>query len=184
VRAFIERTAVPFVLSMENPACVLDADVFYYGGLPELLRTLDGREGARVILTPHPKELHALLTACGIGSRTLAEVVENRLEAAQEFGLRFPNLVLVAKGANTFIVHGGSAFIFDGGSAALAKAGSGDVLAGLCAGLLAQGYDAELTARTAVFAHGAAASRMQPNYALTPLALCGALRNFDGERPF
>ena len=48
--------------------------------------------------------------------------------------------MLVLKGANTLIAQAGIIYVCDKGSAALAKGGSGDVLAGLIGGLLAQGY--------------------------------------------
>ena len=47
------------------------------------------------------------------------------------------------------------------GSSAMAKAGSGDVLAGIIAGLLAQGMACEDGARLGVYLHGRAGQRAQ-----------------------
>jgi len=48
-------------------------------------------------------------------------------------------------------------FVNPSGNSGLATGGSGDVLAGLMGGLLAQGYDASFAARLAVYLHGMAA---------------------------
>lgn len=101
----------------------------------------------------------------------LSEVVKNRFEFAAEFSKRFPNLTLIAKGANTYIFSEKSAFICDKGTNSLAKAGSGDVLAGLCVSLLGQGYSAKDSALTAVFEHAVASSKFEYNFECTPLNL-------------
>ena len=161
---------------MKNPACVIDADMFYYPKLFALLKELNTDKDARVILTPHPKELTSMLSLCGI---TEFDAVTQRFNAARAFAARFRNLVLVAKGAITYIAHGKNIFIADSGSPALAKAGSGDVLAGLCGALLSQNYSAEEAAKTAVMAHGLASKMQKPNYALTPLSL---IKNLEKVR--
>ena len=165
---FIETQVLPFLSAMKNTACVIDADMFYYPALPSLLSRLNESAGARVILTPHPKELTQLLSVCGI---TDFDAVSRRFDAARAFAARFQNLVLIAKGAVTYIAHGKNMFIADFGSPALAKAGSGDVLAGMCGALLAQQYNAEEAAKTAVTAHGCAAQKQKASFALTPQSL-------------
>ena len=209
---------------------MLDADFFYYEKLQEVLERLNSIPGARVILTPHPKELHELLLRTSVvcfalfestrsttgmnaavvstsstngmtppvieindaviepavpelcqrveitgrtrdSEITFAEVCTHRFEYARKFAEKFPNLVLVSKGANTYICSGKNCFICDRGTSALAKAGSGDVLAGLCTALLAQGYAPLEAAKTAVFAHAEAARSFERNYECTPLGL-------------
>ena len=95
----------------------------------------------------------------------------HRFEYGRKFAARFPNLVLVAKGANTYIFQGEKIFVCTEGTNALAKAGSGDVLAGLCVSLLAQGYSALDAANTAVFEHGKAGARFLNNWECSPLSL-------------
>ncbi len=165
---YIEETVLPFIMRMPNKTCVLDADIFYYKNLPSVLRALCEDECARVILTPHPKELSSLLALCGL---TEFDAVKQRFDAVRAFSLRFPQLTLVAKGAVTYIASGGTTYIADCGSSALAKAGSGDVLAGLCTALLAQGWRPDAAAKTAVLAHALAGAAHKTNYALTPLSL-------------
>ena len=181
-----------FVENAKSPAIVLDADFFYLPELKSILDWLNCLNKARVILTPHPKEFAKILweTDCFLddqegelkklaaanGSQKaqkdfLQSVVAHRFEYGRKFAARFPNLVLVAKGANTYIFQGEKIFVCTEGTNALAKAGSGDVLAGLCVSLLAQGYSALDAANTAVFEHGKAGARFLNNWECSPLSL-------------
>lgn len=183
------QRAVDFVLNMENPAIVLDADFFYSRNLAFALEKLNSMKNARVILTPHPKELCALVNALNLkienlppekneksgGKYSLSDVVNFRFEFGKSFSVKFPNIALVAKGANTYIFSGNKAFICDKGENSLAKAGSGDVLAGLCAALLAQGYSASDAALSAVYAHASASKKFEYNFECTPFGLIGRI---------
>lgn len=188
----VQKT-VDFICNMKNPAVVLDADFFYSRNLNSILVKLNSLPDARVILTPHPKELCELVNALNLklerqevsGERhqtqleekssqekiALSEVIKNRFEFGAEFSKKFPNLTLIAKGANTYIFSEKSAFICDKGTNSLAKAGSGDVLAGMCVSLLAQGYPAKNAALTSVYAHAVAGSKFEYNFECTPLNL-------------
>ena len=57
------------------------------------------------------------------------------------------------------------------GKNSLAKGGTGDVLAGLIASLLAQGYDCANAAVTASLAHSFASEKVKNSFALTPQLL-------------
>ena len=62
------------------------------------------------------------------------------------------------------------------GTSALAKGGSGDVLAGMTAALLAQGYEPLEAAVTASIAHASASHAFDgKDYSLTPFDLIGAI---------
>jgi NAD(P)H-hydrate epimerase len=115
------------------PPLVVDAD-----GL-KLLARIQGWERylpAPAVLTPHPGEM-AVLT----GLET-DEIQADRLAVAERFAQEWGHVV-VLKGANT-VVSGpdGRTIVIPVATAALARAGTGDVLAGLIAGLRAQGMEA------------------------------------------
>lgn len=158
-------------LHAKNPACVIDADLFYYKNIKNLLLELSSVENARIVLTPHPKELLTLCKLCGISSfdDDISAIISNRMEIAKEFHSTFPKITLVMKGANTIISSDESFYICNLGSQNLAKAGSGDVLAGLIGSLLAQNYSSKEAAITAVLSHSTASSMENPeSFSLTP----------------
>ena len=144
--------------SAKSPACLFDADLFSWKELPAFLDQLHtARPEGKIILTPHLKELK---TFCDFAfpdedALTVAELTqaEKRIETGKKICKRFPGVTLIMKSANTFIAHEDDIYICDAGSPSLAKAGSGDVLAGMTAALLAQGYTALDAAITAVYAH-------------------------------
>ncbi|MDQ0190074.1 NAD(P)H-hydrate dehydratase [Alicyclobacillus cycloheptanicus] len=141
-----ERTARNLLAHWEKPG-VLDAD-----GL-RLLRqngALQRLPEGQWVLTPHPKECAALL-------ETSTEAVQaRRLEAATRLA-RETGGVVILKGYRSIIAHpDGRVRVNATGNAALATAGTGDVLAGIVGGLLAQGADSFLAACAGAFLHGAA----------------------------
>lgn len=152
---------------------VLDADIFYWPQIKDLLA-----KKKNVVLTPHPKEFAELLKNLGLGNYSVADVVEKRLELAKDFCRAYPQAVLLLKGANVLIASllaGESqprVYINPLGTSALAKGGSGDVLAGMTAALLAQGYEPLEAAVTASIKHASASHAFDgKDYALTPFGL-------------
>ena len=80
------------------------------------------------------------------------ERMEKALENAKQL-----NCSIVLKGHHTFIATAsGKGYFNNTGNAGMATAGSGDVLTGMIAGLLAQGYSPEDAAILAVYLHGSA----------------------------
>ncbi len=148
--------------------CVLDADVFYEHSLLPLLESTSAHN---LVLTPHPKEFHALLHLCGLFSGDIAEVARNRFELALCFTQAYKAPTLLLKGANPIIAHNGKLYINSLGTPALAKGGSGDVLSGVIAAYLAQGFSPLASAINASLAHAKAATKEKNTYALTPLRL-------------
>jgi len=145
---------------------VLDADIFWHSMFPELLKR------PNIVLTPHPKEFTKILRLCGIADIDVATLQNNRFAYTEEFCTAFPNTVLVLKGSNVLIGRNKDFFINPHGTVALAKGGSGDVLSGLIAALLAQGYDPLKSALQGSLAHTIASQKFQKNnYALTPFDL-------------
>lgn len=109
-----------------------------------------------VVLTPHPGEMARLLKLDD------AEAVNrDRIGHAQRAAEKWGQIV-VLKGANTVIASPeGATAIGPNGNPALAVAGTGDVLAGLIGGLLAQGLSPFEAAQLGVYLHAAAGERVR-----------------------
>jgi hydroxyethylthiazole kinase-like uncharacterized protein yjeF len=102
------------------------------------------------ILTPHPGEM-AELTGLSI-----EEIQEDRVKFAEEYAKTWGQIV-VLKGAFTVIAApSGETVIMPFATSALATAGTGDVLAGLIAGFLAQGLSEFKAAYLGVWIHAQA----------------------------
>ncbi|WP_043744595.1 bifunctional ADP-dependent NAD(P)H-hydrate dehydratase/NAD(P)H-hydrate epimerase [Paramagnetospirillum magneticum] len=130
--------------------CVLDADALsgFEGWSGELFRHLRDT----VVLTPHDGEFR----------RLFGEVPGSRLERARH-GAHLSGAVVLLKGADTVVAHpDGRATITTDAPPWLATAGSGDVLAGLIVGLLAQGMEPFEAASAAAWLHGRAAAAHGP----------------------
>ncbi|BCZ17996.1 Bifunctional NAD(P)H-hydrate repair enzyme Nnr [Helicobacter sp. NHP19-003] len=145
--------------------CVLDAGVFYERGLVEVLD-----KPYQMVLTPHPKEFLSLLKMLG-HEVDMLELLRFKLKWAHAFSQAYPHTVLLLKGANPIIAYSGQIYVNPLGSSALAKAGSGDILSGMVAALLAQGYSPLDAALNASLAHAMAGSLKPHTYALTPQQL-------------
>ncbi len=130
---------------------VLDAGAFT--DKADVLARFKERLRARsvpAVITPHPGEF-ARLTGL-----SKSEFAEKGAEAASSFSAE-NNAVVVLKGSSTVIaVPDGRIFINEAPNSGLAKGGSGDVLAGLTAGLLAQGMEPYRAACSAVYIHSEA----------------------------
>jgi len=107
-----------------------------------------------VLITPHAGELAHLSGATR--SDIEADPANHATAAARRW-----NAVVVLKGPTTWIASpDGKTWRHDGGQAGLATAGSGDVLAGLMAGLLARRCTLEQAAVWAVALHARAGTRL------------------------
>ncbi len=107
----------------------------------------------RTILTPHPKELERLI------GKWHSE--EEKFGKTVVFSL-MNQVVIVMKGAPTYIIDGETIYLNTTGNAALATAGSGDVLTGMITSLLAQSYKAIDAAILGVYLHGLTADIALP----------------------
>lgn len=127
---------------------VLDADALtVFAQEPEALFDLVGPQD---VLTPHEGEFGRLFPGLLAAGRQTAAA-----ESAKRTGC-----VMVLKGFETVIAApDGRLRINRNGSPWLATAGTGDVLAGMVGGLLAQGVDAFEAASVAVWMHADAAAR-------------------------
>ncbi|MBR7783010.1 NAD(P)H-hydrate dehydratase [Undibacterium luofuense] len=135
-----------------NRPMVLDADALNLLAQQAQLQSALQQHSAEKILTPHPLEAARLL------NWTVAEVQADRIAAASELAHRYQS-VIILKGAGSVLCQPGNAQyrINTSGNPALATGGTGDVLAGLCGALLAQGLAAWDAACLACWLHGTAA---------------------------
>ena len=129
---------------------VLDADGLNAAAKME---ALPRSPGLPLILTPHPGEMARL---CGL---TIAEVNAGREGIAAGYA-RAEDCVVVLKGHRTIVAGPqGEVFVNPTGNPGLSRGGSGDILAGMIAGLAAQGLSPLDAAVCGVWLHGAAADK-------------------------
>lgn len=147
-----ERAAalIRSALASDAPV-VLDADALTWLATARREGGMAPKRDRPWVLTPHEGEFQRLF-----GSEFGIAGEMSKLERARK-AAALCKAVVVYKGADTVIAGpDGRAAINVTGSPALATAGSGDVLAGLIAGLLAQGMAAFEAACAAVWLHGRA----------------------------
>jgi ADP-dependent NAD(P)H-hydrate dehydratase len=132
---------------VEGAAVVLDAGCLACLG-PD--RAALHRLRGRAVVTPHAGEM------AGVMGMERGQVEADPLavarRAAEELGA-----VVALKGPDTILAApAGAAYRYEGGRVGLATSGSGDVLAGLVAGLLARGAEPLAAAAWGVWLHGEA----------------------------
>jgi len=132
----IANSLVPMVIDADGLNCLSeDLNIF------KILK-------APVIITPHPGEMSR------ITGKPIHVVQSDRIGIAQSFAQNY-NVLVALKGAGTVIaLPDGNTFINTTGNPGMATAGSGDVLAGMIAGLIAQKVPPAEALKAAVFVHG------------------------------
>lgn len=153
IQRLLTSSAVPLILDADG----LNA----LEGRPELLR----QARVPVVLTPHLIEMHRL---CGV---PVEELRLRPVSVAAEFARNY-GVTVVFKGSLTTVASpGGDVWQLSAPNSGMAKGGSGDVLAGLIAGLAAQGNNLFDAARLGVYLHalaGKAARQTLGEYAMQP----------------
>lgn len=144
------KELVKTVFQNNRCPCVVDADGLNL--LAKYPEYFEQRLHDQYILTPHMKEMSRLT---GV---PVAKIKEDRLKVLKSFlGDKNAGVTCILKDANTVTYAFKKRACLNGsGNSALAKAGSGDVLAGLTAGLLAQKRDCFESAVLGAYLHGRA----------------------------
>ncbi len=146
-RADATAEAVRELLADTTLPVVVDAD-----GLNALAGSIqDMSPGGQWILTPHAGEFRRL------AGRDID--LDDRVGVAQSYAERWDAVLLLKGHPSVVAAPNGRTFVGGTGGPMLATAGTGDVLAGLCAGFLAQGLEPLHAAAAALHLGGAAAER-------------------------
>lgn len=135
LKKLLSDTEKPMVIDADALNCISDDD-----SLKKIIPE-------NSVLTPHPGELERLVGPW--------ENDYDKIEKAKAFS-EAHNVVLIIKGANTAVLFEGKMYINTTGNPGMATAGSGDVLSGMIAALISQGYDPLLAAVFGVYLHGTA----------------------------
>lgn len=136
------------VLESSKPL-ILDADALN-------LLSKNPQKLKNTIITPHPTEASRLL------KRSTQEIQNNRFESAKQLFEKY-QAPCILKGAGTVICSEQGLSLCDAGNAGLASGGTGDVLTGIIAGLVAQGFDLISAAEQGVCLHANAADLAAQN---------------------
>ncbi len=139
------KTTFEKALEAVHQPMLIDADGLWH------LRDYGPRDNIRII-TPHEAEAARLL-GCEV-----KDIRHDKPRAVRQLAQRF-QCIAVLKGAGTLISDGENIWINESGNVCLATAGTGDVLAGIIGGYLAQGFKALDAALYGVYRHGLAADK-------------------------
>jgi NAD(P)H-hydrate epimerase len=141
----LTQDALKHLISNANKPLILDADAL---NILSMNKDWFDILPPGSILTPHPKEFERL-----------TEKIENdfkKHEKQIEFSKKY-NVFIILKGANTCIsTPDGDCYFNSTGNPGMAKGGSGDILTGIIAGIMAQGYSSIESCILGVYVHGLA----------------------------
>lgn len=157
---FLKKSSMPVILDADALNCIAQR--------PALLNHLP----ANSIITPHAGEFDRIF-----GEHRSDEArLKTALAKAQKYGI-----IIVLKGRYTAVVrHDEKIYFNSSGNASLATAGSGDVLTGLMAGFMAQGYAPEIASLIAVYIHGIAGELASEEHGILGVK-AGDIANYIGK---
>jgi len=144
-------------LQLEHPPTVFDADSLYFFATDPSLINLS-KQKDKILFTPHPGEMARFFNT------TAEEINQARAQFASQFVNKY-QVSLILKGAATIIAHPNRPlYISPFATPNLALGGSGDILAGIIGGLLAQNYSLVEASCLGVFVHGLTGEKLAQIY--------------------
>ena len=147
-----------FAIVPKEVPMVLDADALNWiakeKGLADLIRARKGN----TILTPHLGEASRLL------KWSVPEIMKHPVEAVTAIRDQYESVAVLKDAMTLVCAPDGKIFYNNTGNNGMSTAGSGDVLAGMIAGLCAQGFEVFKAAYAGVYLHGAAGDRARDIY--------------------
>ena len=159
----VTKKAFSAFLGKAKSPLVIDADALnILAANKALLKKLPKQS----VLTPHPKELERLI---GTWKDDF-----DKLEKTKTFSKKY-DCIVVVKGAHSIVYYDGKGYVNATGNPGMATAGSGDVLTGMIAALVAQGYAPLNAAVFGNYLHGRAGDIAVEEFgyqALTATSIC------------
>lgn len=142
---------VEHVIKTSNCNIIIDADA-----LNCIAKNVDVLKSAKhtPIITPHIGEMARLV------DMSIQDVIDNSVNIARVFAKEYKCIVVLKSYKTLIATPNGEIFVNTTGNAGLAKGGSGDVLAGMIAGLVAQGISLRDAALCGVYLHGSLADSL------------------------
>lgn len=142
VRELVVESPIPLVIDADGLNAVARD--------PSILR----RAKHPPVLTPHPGEMARLV---GV---TVSDVQDDRIGHARKMAEGYGCYVIL-KGARSLVaIPDGFVYVNPTGNPGMAAAGMGDVLTGIVAGFMAQGYGQQNSCAAAVYLHGLCGDRL------------------------
>lgn len=162
-----------------NSPVIIDADALnILANNPDLWDFLGD---CTAVITPHPGEMARL---CGV---EIEEILSDTVEFCEKFSGDY-GVICVLKDHRSIISDGSSIFVNESGNPGMATAGSGDVLAGIIAGLFARKGDFSsggiYKTAAAVYLHGRAgdyASRRIGEHSVCARDVLDEIQNVIGD---
>lgn len=134
-----------FVIEQAKVPLIIDADALNV--LSQDMTILENKK-CEIIITPHPGEMSRLT------GKSIAEINAERIKFATEFSKKY-DVVTLLKGKGTVISDRfGEYVINESGSVSMATGGSGDMLCGIIAAFLGEGFSCFDAARAGAYIHG------------------------------
>lgn len=148
---FDDRDKIYKDIIASNKKLVIDADGLHY------LKKYADKLAYRAVITPHFAELARLLDV------DIEKIIEDAKKYARIASDKY-EVVVVLKGHNTIVMDKDIEYINNTGNPGMATAGSGDVLSGIIASLIAQGFKVFDAAKFGVYLHGLAGDFAKEKY--------------------